>query len=46
MYIIAEQAVVVLIGVLIAGTSFMSVAAVLIVMEGLNAKFRSLRASR
>jgi hypothetical protein len=46
MYIIAEQAVVVLIGLLIAGTAFMSVAAALILMEGLSAKIQSLSASR
>jgi hypothetical protein len=46
MYIIAEQAVFVLIGVLIAGTSFMSIAVVLILMDELNTKIRSLRAIR
>jgi hypothetical protein len=46
MYIIAEQAVFVLIAALIGGTSLISVAAVLIVMEGLNAKIRSWRASQ
>jgi len=46
MYIIAEHAVFLFIAVLIGGMSFLSVAAVLIVTEGLNSKIRSLRASR
>ena len=46
MYTIAEDAVFVFVAVLIGGTSLVSVATFLIVMEGFNAKMQSLRASR